>query len=93
MGTFLAAATHAPLTAIFLLFELTRDYNVVVPILVSAITATIVARRMVPASIDEYELQRRGLFRTEYEGATLRDSLGLARPENRFFAGEAAAAE
>jgi alkanesulfonate monooxygenase len=39
------------------------------------------------------ELQRRGLFRTEYEGATLRDSLGLARPENRFFAGEAAAAE
>jgi CIC family chloride channel protein len=61
MGTFLAAATHAPLTAIFLLFELTRDYNVVVPILVSAITATIVARRLVPASIDEYELERRGL--------------------------------
>lgn len=61
MGTFLAAATHAPMTAIFLLFELTRDYNVVVPILVSAITATIVARRLVPASIDEYELERRGL--------------------------------
>jgi len=61
MGTFLAAATHAPLTAIFLLFELTRDYNVVVPILVSAITATTVARRLVPASIDEYELARRGL--------------------------------
>ena len=30
------------------------------------------------------ELQRRGLFRTEYSGATLRDNLGLARPENRF---------
>ena len=28
------------------------------------------------------ELQRRGLFRTEYEGATLRDHLGLARPAN-----------
>ena len=28
------------------------------------------------------ELQRRGLFRTEYEGATLREHLGLARPEN-----------
>src|SRR3546814_12196929 len=26
------------------------------------------------------ELQRRGLFRTEYEGTTLRDSLGLPRP-------------
>jgi hypothetical protein len=30
------------------------------------------------------ELQRRGLFRTEYEGTTLRDNLGLPRPENRY---------
>src|SRR5262245_4997284 len=30
------------------------------------------------------ELQRRGLFRTEYEGATLRENLGLPRPENRW---------
>lgn len=29
-------------------------------------------------------LQRRGLFRTEYEGATLRENLGLHRPENRY---------
>ena len=28
------------------------------------------------------ELQRRGLFRTEYEGATLRENLGLAIPKN-----------
>jgi len=35
------------------------------------------------------ELQRRGLFRTEYEGTTLRDSLGLPRPANRFFAAAA----
>jgi FMN-dependent oxidoreductase (nitrilotriacetate monooxygenase family) len=36
-------------------------------------------RKVVP------ELQARGLFRTEYEGETLRDHLGLPRPENRFF--------
>ena len=29
------------------------------------------------------ELQRRGLFRTEYEGTTLRENLGLPRPVNR----------
>ncbi|SAL73749.1 nitrilotriacetate monooxygenase component A [Caballeronia udeis] len=29
------------------------------------------------------ELQRRGLFRTEYEGTTLRENLGLPRPGNR----------
>ncbi len=45
----------------------------------------------VPAGLDEFvdkvvpELQRRGLFRREYEGATLRENLGLRRPANRFF--------
>ncbi|RQO39813.1 LLM class flavin-dependent oxidoreductase [Variovorax sp. KBW07] len=32
------------------------------------------------------ELQRRGIFRREYEGRTLRENLGLPRPTNRFFA-------
>jgi alkanesulfonate monooxygenase len=46
-----------------------------------------------PQGLDEFvnlvipELQRRGIFRTEYEGTTLRENLGLPRPENRFFAG------
>jgi len=45
-----------------------------------------------PAGLDDFvdrvvpELQRRGIFRTEYEGTTLRDHLGLPRPANRFFA-------
>ncbi|CAL1240375.1 LLM class flavin-dependent oxidoreductase [Candidatus Methylocalor cossyra] len=30
------------------------------------------------------ELQRRGLFRTQYEGETLRENLGLPRPGNQF---------
>ncbi len=46
-----------------------------------------------PGGLDDFvdrvvpELQRRGLFRREYEGATLRENLGLPRPENRFFSG------
>ncbi|MEQ7993787.1 hypothetical protein ABQW53_22955, partial [Xanthomonas hortorum pv. hederae] len=39
-----------------------------------------VANHVVP------ELQRRGLFRRDYAGRTLRDHLGLARPANRFSA-------
>jgi hypothetical protein len=31
------------------------------------------------------ELQRRGIFRREYQGRTLRENLGLPRPVNRFF--------
>jgi hypothetical protein len=30
------------------------------------------------------QLQRRGIFRTEYQGTTLRDHLGLRVPENRY---------
>jgi FMN-dependent oxidoreductase (nitrilotriacetate monooxygenase family) len=45
-----------------------------------------------PGGLDDFvdkvipELQRRGLFRREYEGSTLREHLGLPRPGNRFFA-------
>lgn len=44
-----------------------------------------------PAGLEDFvekvvpELQRRGIFRTGYEGTTLRENLGLPRPANRFF--------
>ena len=44
-----------------------------------------------PGGLDDFvnnvvpELQRRGIFRREYEGTTLRGNLGLPRPENQFF--------
>lgn len=44
-----------------------------------------------PGGLDDFvdrvvpELQRRGIFRREYEGRTLRENLGLPRPANRFF--------
>jgi hypothetical protein len=43
-----------------------------------------------PGSLDDFvelvipELQRRGIFRTEYTGTTLREHLGLPRPESRY---------
>jgi len=45
-----------------------------------------------PNSLDDFnalvvpELQRRGLYRTAYEGATLRENLGLPRPVSRYAA-------
>lgn len=52
-----------------------------------------IAPQVVPNSLDDFartvvpELQRRGLFRTEYEGTTFRDHLGLRRPPNRHAVG------
>ena len=53
--------------------------------------------QVLPAGLTEFaelvvpELQRRGLFRTRYEGTTLRENLDLPRPANRFASRPAAA--
>jgi alkanesulfonate monooxygenase len=50
-----------------------------------------------PGGLDDFVdrvvpvLQDRAMLRKEYEGTTLRENLGLPRPENRFFAGQQAA--
>lgn len=54
-------------------------FNVLVPHLPGGLED--VAYHVVP------ELQRRGLFRTEYSGNTLRENLGLQRPRHRFAGG------
>lgn len=51
-------------------------FNIMFPWLPGGLDAF--ADRVVP------ELQRRGIFRREYEGRTLRENLGLPRPANRF---------
>lgn len=69
--------TIADEMAAWLQEEGSDGFNVVFPYLPQGLDD--VVERVVP------ELQRRGLFRTEYEGTTLRDHLGLVRPVNRFF--------
>ena len=44
MGSFLAATTHAPLTSILLIFEMTLDYEVVLPLMLACVTGHYVAR-------------------------------------------------
>ena len=44
MGGFLAATTHAPLTSILMLFEMTLDYQIVLPLMLTCVTAHYTAR-------------------------------------------------
>jgi FMN-dependent oxidoreductase (nitrilotriacetate monooxygenase family) len=57
--------------------EACDGFTVVLPFLPQGLDD--VAEKLVP------ELQRRGIFRHDYEGTTLREHLGLPRPGNRFF--------
>jgi CIC family chloride channel protein len=61
MGAVFAATMHAPLTPIVMMFELTHDYSVILPLMLSCILASLVARRLAPDSLFKAELKRRGI--------------------------------
>jgi len=61
MAATVAATTHAPLMATVMAFELSGDYAIVLPLLLATAIATLLARRLQPASIYTAELDRRGV--------------------------------
>ena len=61
MGALVAAVTHAPITAIVMLFELTSSYTIILPLMISCIIATLVAQRLDRESIYTRKLVDRGI--------------------------------
>ena len=61
IGAFLAASTHAPMTAIFLLFEMTGNYMIIVPVMLAAILGTVTASKFYRDSIDTVDFTREGI--------------------------------
>jgi CIC family chloride channel protein len=61
MGAMVAGATHAPITAILIIFELTGDYEIMLPLMTSCIIATLLAMRLNKESIYTLKLVRRGV--------------------------------
>lgn len=61
MAGVLVAVTHAPLTSIFLIFELTGNHQTVVPAMFVTISALVVSRRISKRSLDGEELHRMGV--------------------------------
>lgn len=62
MAAVVAGTTHAPLTAILILFELTRDVYVLLPIMLAAVIATVGAQVLMRDSIYSLKLRRRGVL-------------------------------
>jgi CIC family chloride channel protein len=60
LGAFLAGTTHAPLTALFLLWEMTGSDSIALPAMIATISALVVARAIESESIDEFRLVREG---------------------------------
>lgn len=61
MAATFGSATRAPFTAIVFVFELTRDYNVVLPLMLATVLASLVAAAFLPDSLMTEKLTRRGV--------------------------------
>jgi CIC family chloride channel protein len=61
MGALVAGTTHAPITAILILFELTNDYRIILPVMLAVVFSTLVARKLNRESIYTLKLRRRGI--------------------------------
>jgi CIC family chloride channel protein len=94
MGAVVAAATHAPITAIIMIFELTQEIRIIPPLMAACVISTLVSTFLVNDSIYTLKLRRRGIdaFGTEEPNALrtlfVRDVLDRSpekvKPSTRF---------
>jgi len=76
MAAVFGASTRATFTSIVFLFELTRDYHVILPLMLAAVVADLVMAALMHESLMTEKLARRGLrVQTEYEVDILRTTL------------------
>jgi len=61
MGAVVSATTHGPLTAILILFEMTGNYKIILPLMLSCIVANLFAGQLMKDSIYTLKLVRRGI--------------------------------
>ncbi len=76
MGATFAGLMQAPLTPIVMLFELTQDYAVILPLMLGCILALLVSRRINPGGLYRMQLQARGIvLEHEAEGEVMKRGL------------------
>lgn len=61
MGAVAAGAMHAPITSILIIFELTNDYRIILPLMISCIISVLITSRLKKDSIYTLKLSRRGI--------------------------------
>jgi CIC family chloride channel protein len=61
MASVVAATTHAPMAAIVMLFEMTHNYTIVLPVMFSCTVALMIARRLCSQSVATLRLERKGI--------------------------------
>ena len=82
MAAVFAAAGRAPITAVIIVFELTGDYSIILPLMLAVVVATGISRRLSRDSIYTLKLRRRGIDierpprSPAFSGMTVADAMG-----------------
>lgn len=61
MAAVFAAAAEAPITSIMIVFEMSDDYTIILPLMITTVIATVIGRRLLGSTIYELKLVRRGI--------------------------------
>jgi CIC family chloride channel protein len=61
MAALFAAAAEAPITAIMIVFEMSNDYTIILPLMVSVVIASVLGRGLLGGTVYELKLMRRGI--------------------------------
>lgn len=61
MGAVASGAMHAPITSILIIFELTNDYRIILPLMIACIISVLITTRLKKDSIYTLKLSRRGI--------------------------------
>ena len=75
MGAYFAAVIRAPITSILMVFELTRDYNIVLPLMIANIVAYFIAEKIHEGSIYENISEQDGIHLPSKNDQEVLDSL------------------
>lgn len=81
MAALFAAASEAPITAIMIVFEMSDDYTIILPLMICAVIATIIGRWLIRGTIYELKLVRRGIDWTRAKSPKLLEQLTVASVE------------
>ncbi len=81
MSAFFTGTAHAPITSILILFEMTGDYHIILPLMLTTVMSTLVSRLISSESIYTLKLTRRGVHLSQgqdidvMQGITVREAM------------------
>lgn len=79
MGAVFGAAAQAPMTSVLIIFEMTNDFRIIVPLMLAVVTATVVYSLFTDDSIYTAKLRRRGVTLAQGRELHILETIPLAR--------------